>query len=112
MFRVRLPKDLATRRMQHWGKCIPVEHNHNRDYSTSWYDVAPKADDDVAGDDFKRYKRSFEDEEIPSGCYAEGIVNVASCEANEGGGNGEVGHHLSNTWFPYQYNVVMWMNRE
>jgi hypothetical protein len=52
-------------------------------------------DDDVASDDFERHKSRFEDEEVPSGSYAEGIVDVTARKTDEWRRDWQVSDHLS-----------------
>lgn len=73
---------------------IPVEHDGDGDDTACGYGVAPVVDDDIAGGDFEGHHGGLENEEVPSGGEPEGFVDVAAGEANEGGRDGEVGHHL------------------
>lgn len=79
------------------GKDGPVKYDNDGDDGACWNDIAPEADDDVASYDFEGYEGGFEDEEVPASSYAEGIINEASSEANEGRGNGEVSDHFRDT---------------
>ncbi len=53
--------------------------------------------DEITSDDFKWDEHSFEDEEIVACSDTEGLVDISASEADEGGGDREVGDHFSHS---------------
>lgn len=86
----------TTKKQKHGekGRPSPIKHDNNRNDRTRRHGGTPIMNDDVASDDLKRHERGFEDEEVVACCHAEGFVDVAAGEADEGRGDGEVGYHF------------------
>ena len=55
-------------------------------------------DNDVTRCDLKGYKGSLEDEEVPSGGEAKGLVNIATSKANEWTGDRQICHLSGNQY--------------
>lgn len=71
-----------------------VEDDDDGDDGAGGDDVAPVVNDEVACGDLKGDEGGLEDEEVPAGGEAKGLVDVAAGEADEGRGDGQEGDHL------------------
>lgn len=71
-----------------------VEHDDDGDDGARGHGVAPVMYDDVARRDLKGHQGGLQDEEVPPRREAEGRINIAAGEADEGRRDGQVGHHL------------------
>jgi len=76
------------------GGGLPVENDDDGNDSAGGNGLAPVVDDDVAGGDLKRHQGGLEDEKVPAGGEAKGLVDVAAGKVDEGRRDGEIGHHL------------------
>jgi hypothetical protein len=76
---------------------VRVEDDYDRDDGAGGHYSAPETDNDVTCHDFERYESGFEDEEVPSCCYAECVVYEASSETNKWRRDWQVSHHFRNT---------------
>ena len=82
----------------YFRRCIPIKEERNGDDNTRGYDITPKMDNEVAGDDFKGHESGFKDEKVPASSESKSFIDVAASESNEWRTNGQVRHHLGHAW--------------
>lgn len=62
---------------------IRVKYENDNVHRRNGDCVGPVIDDQTDGHDFKGYESGFEDEEVVTGCDAEGFVDVSAGKSNE-----------------------------